>query len=45
MIQLFEVILAYRGRVPSIEDADKYLSALRMHLEMEYPQRADRANL
>ena len=45
MIELFELILAYKNRIPSSEDTNKYLEALQMHFEMEHPEKTDRGNL
>jgi DGQHR domain-containing protein len=45
MIELFEVILAYKNRIPSTEDTNKYLEALHMHFEMEHPEKTERGNL
>jgi len=45
MIELFEVILAYKNRIPSTEDTNKYLEALHMHFEMEHPEKTNRGNL
>ncbi len=45
IIGLFEVILADKKRVPSGEEADKYLEALQMLFEMEYPDKKHRGDL
>ena len=45
MVELFELILAYKNRIPSSEDTNKYLEALQVHFEMEHPEKTDRGNL
>ena len=45
IIQLFELILAYKNRVPSSEDMNKYLEALQLYFEATYPEKIDRSNL
>ncbi|MGA7677010.1 MAG: DGQHR domain-containing protein, partial [Dehalococcoidia bacterium] len=45
MIGLFEIILADKNRIPSSEDMDKYLEALQMLFEMEYPDKKHRSDL
>ena len=45
MIGLFEVILSDKKRIPSSEEIDKYLEALQMLFEMEYPDKKHRGDL
>jgi DGQHR domain-containing protein len=45
LIGLFEVIVSDKKRIPSSEELDKYLEALQMLFEMEYPDKKHRGDL
>jgi DGQHR domain-containing protein len=45
IIQLFELILAYKNRIPSSEDMNEYLEALQLYFEAAHPEKTDRSNL
>jgi len=45
MIELLELILAHKNRIPSNEDMNQYLKALQLHFETTHAEKIDRSNL